>query len=158
MPSLFSFRRNRAAVLSLTAGCDWNHNSSAGIPSAGARVPPREISQAKMLRPFDRLHILRPFKRRWVGTTQLAHAALHLADRFVFMVGHPCLQLPFDEMKLQAWMTDHEYESVRQMQGCMSQLRCADPSAFERAQYMQAVKGTQHLRLADLSRRHSRAS
>jgi hypothetical protein len=26
------------------------------------------------------------------------------------------------------------------MQGSMSQLRCADPSAFERAQYMRAVK------------------
>jgi len=38
------------------------------------------------------------------------------------------------------WMDRHEYESVRQLQGSMSQLRCADPSAFERAQYMRAVK------------------
>jgi dihydroorotate dehydrogenase (fumarate) len=68
-----------------------------------------------------------------------------------------CDHLHFVERKLQAWMTDHEYESVRQMQGCMSQLRCSDPSAFERAQYMQAVKGTQHLQLADLSRRYARA-
>jgi dihydroorotate dehydrogenase (fumarate) len=40
-----------------------------------------------------------------------------------------------------AWMQDHEYESVKQMKGSMSQLRCADPSAFERAQYMRAIKG-----------------
>jgi dihydroorotate dehydrogenase (fumarate) len=43
------------------------------------------------------------------------------------------------------WMEQHEYESVRQMQGSMSQQRCADPSAFERAQYMRAVKSLQHL-------------
>jgi len=41
------------------------------------------------------------------------------------------------------WMEAHEYESVRQMQGSMSQLRCPDPSAFERAQYMRAIKSYQ---------------
>jgi len=55
----------------------------------------------------------------------------------------------FVERQLEQWMADHEYESVHQMQGSMSQLRCADPSAFERAQYMRAVKGTQHLRQDD---------
>jgi dihydroorotate dehydrogenase (fumarate) len=39
------------------------------------------------------------------------------------------------------WMEEHEYESVQQLQGSMSQLRCPDPGAFERAQYMRAVKG-----------------
>ncbi len=42
------------------------------------------------------------------------------------------------------WMDEHEYESVQQMRGSMSQLRCADPGAFERAQYMRAVKGLPH--------------
>ncbi len=42
-------------------------------------------------------------------------------------------------------MEDHEYESVCQMQGSMSQIRCPDPGAFERAQYMRAVKGLQHV-------------
>lgn len=60
------------------------------------------------------------------------------------------------ERQLKQWMEDHEYESVRQMQGSMSQLRCADPSSFERAHYMRAVKGTQYLRLADLTRKSSR--
>jgi len=41
------------------------------------------------------------------------------------------------------WMEDHEYESVHQMRGSMSQLRCSDPSAFERAQYMRAIKSYQ---------------
>lgn len=38
------------------------------------------------------------------------------------------------------WMEVHEYESVRQMKGSMSQRSCQDPGAFERAQYMRAVK------------------
>jgi dihydroorotate dehydrogenase (fumarate) len=43
------------------------------------------------------------------------------------------------------WMEKHEYESVQQMKGSMSQIRCSNPSAFERAQYMKAVKGVQHV-------------
>lgn len=44
------------------------------------------------------------------------------------------------ERGMREWMEDHEYESVRQMQGSISQQHCADPSAFERAQYMRAVQ------------------
>ncbi len=42
-------------------------------------------------------------------------------------------------------MEKHEYESVQQMKGSMSQIRCPNPSAFERAQYMKAVKSVQHV-------------
>jgi dihydroorotate dehydrogenase (fumarate) len=37
------------------------------------------------------------------------------------------------------WMETHEYVSIRQMQGSMSQQNVSDPSAFERAQYMKAI-------------------
>ena len=37
------------------------------------------------------------------------------------------------------WMTDHEYSSVSQMKGSMSQKSVADPAAFERANYMRAL-------------------
>jgi len=37
------------------------------------------------------------------------------------------------------WMEEREYESVTQLQGSMSQLNVADPSSFERAQYMKAL-------------------
>jgi dihydroorotate dehydrogenase (fumarate) len=43
------------------------------------------------------------------------------------------------EGDLSAWLEAHEYDSVSQFQGCMSQLHCPDPSAFERAQYVRAV-------------------
>lgn len=43
------------------------------------------------------------------------------------------------EQEMRQWMEEHEYESVRQMRGCLSQCNCPDPSAFERAQYMRAI-------------------
>jgi len=44
------------------------------------------------------------------------------------------------EKQMVDWMTEHEYESITQLQGSMSQLRCPNPSEFERAQYMKAVQ------------------
>jgi len=40
---------------------------------------------------------------------------------------------------MEAWMEEHEYESVEQMQGSMSQKAVADPSAFERSNYMRVL-------------------
>jgi dihydroorotate dehydrogenase (fumarate) len=44
------------------------------------------------------------------------------------------------EREMREWMEAHEYESVRQMQGSMCQINCADPTAFERGQYMRALQ------------------
>jgi dihydroorotate dehydrogenase (fumarate) len=43
------------------------------------------------------------------------------------------------EEEMVNWMREHEYESVEQLKGSLSHKNCSDPSAFERAQYMQAV-------------------
>jgi dihydroorotate dehydrogenase (fumarate) len=43
------------------------------------------------------------------------------------------------EAELVAWMTEHEYESVRQLRGSASQATVEDPSAFERANYMDVL-------------------
>ncbi|TAK52429.1 MAG: dihydroorotate dehydrogenase-like protein [Bacteroidetes bacterium] len=40
---------------------------------------------------------------------------------------------------LNRWMEEHEYVSVQQMKGSISQRSVADPSAFERANYMKAL-------------------
>ena len=40
---------------------------------------------------------------------------------------------------MEAWMEAHEYVSVEQMQGSMSQKSCADPAEFERANYMKGL-------------------
>ena len=41
--------------------------------------------------------------------------------------------------ELATWMNEHEYESVMQMIGAMSQKHCAEPAAFERANYMKVL-------------------
>lgn len=42
--------------------------------------------------------------------------------------------------ELVAWLSEHEYESVTQMIGAMSQKHCAEPAAFERANYMKMLQ------------------
>jgi dihydroorotate dehydrogenase (fumarate) len=64
------------------------------------------------------------------------------------LLRHGINHLRHVERELREWMEAHEYVSVQQMQGSMSQLRCPDPNAFERAQYMRAVKGMQHIHMA----------
>jgi dihydroorotate dehydrogenase (fumarate) len=43
------------------------------------------------------------------------------------------------EQGLRQWMEEREYESVGQMRGSMSQIHCANPGEFERAQYVRAL-------------------
>jgi dihydroorotate dehydrogenase (fumarate) len=43
------------------------------------------------------------------------------------------------EQELVAWLERHEYESVKQFKGSLSQKNCAAPAEFERAQYMRAI-------------------
>jgi dihydroorotate dehydrogenase (fumarate) len=40
---------------------------------------------------------------------------------------------------LEKWMTVHEYESIQQMRGSLSQKSTAEPAAFERANYMKVL-------------------
>jgi dihydroorotate dehydrogenase (fumarate) len=39
------------------------------------------------------------------------------------------------------WLVEHEYASVRQLQGSLSQRNVAFPAAFERIHYVRAVGG-----------------
>jgi dihydroorotate dehydrogenase (fumarate) len=48
------------------------------------------------------------------------------------------------ETEMSDWLADHDYQSVRQLQGSMSQKHCADPAAFERAQYMRTLLSYRH--------------
>ncbi len=55
--------------------------------------------------------------------------------------GLPRLGQILDEMT--QWMEEHEYDSVEQLQGSMSQMNVAQPSAFERANYMKVLHSWQ---------------
>src|SRR6266516_4024212 len=43
------------------------------------------------------------------------------------------------EMELAAWLKEHNYDSLSDLKGIMSQKNCPDPSAFERAQYVRGL-------------------
>jgi dihydroorotate dehydrogenase (fumarate) len=45
----------------------------------------------------------------------------------------------------QTWMEEHEYISIKQMQGSMSQKSVKDPVAFERANYMKVLNSFREL-------------
>jgi dihydroorotate dehydrogenase (fumarate) len=55
------------------------------------------------------------------------------------LLRHGIPQISVIERDLVAWMEEHEYESVEQLKGSLSQKNCPAPSAFERAQYMRAI-------------------
>jgi dihydroorotate dehydrogenase (fumarate) len=57
------------------------------------------------------------------------------------LIRHGIMQINAIERDLVAWMEEHEYESVSQLKGSLSQKNCAEPTAFERAQYMRAISG-----------------
>ena len=56
------------------------------------------------------------------------------------LLRHGISHIRLIEQGLRQWMEEHEYESVEQMQGSMSQIHCANPGEFERAQYMRALQ------------------
>jgi dihydroorotate dehydrogenase (fumarate) len=47
--------------------------------------------------------------------------------------------------ELENWMKEHEYESIQQMQGSMSQKSVKEPAAFERANYMKVLNSFRDL-------------
>ncbi|MEP7336740.1 MAG: dihydroorotate dehydrogenase-like protein [Acidobacteriota bacterium] len=56
------------------------------------------------------------------------------------LLRHGISHISLIEQGLRQWLEEHEYESVGQMKGSMSQRSCANPSEFERAQYMRALQ------------------
>jgi|ERR1043166_3006452 dihydroorotate dehydrogenase (fumarate) len=55
------------------------------------------------------------------------------------LMRHGIKHISVIERDLRIWLEEHEYNSVEQLQGSLSQEHCDDPSAYERAQYMRAI-------------------
>lgn len=53
-------------------------------------------------------------------------------------------RIPAILQDVQNWMEEHEYESIEQMQGSMSQQAVAEPASFERANYMRVLSSFTH--------------
>ncbi|HXG34782.1 MAG TPA: dihydroorotate dehydrogenase-like protein [Bryobacteraceae bacterium] len=80
------------------------------------------------------------------GGVHTAHDVLKamMAGARVAMMTSALLRHGIDHIRtvlrdLVEWMEEHEYESVRQMQGSMSRRNVPDPSAFSRANYMKVL-------------------
>ncbi|MGF1498307.1 MAG: dihydroorotate dehydrogenase-like protein [Elainellaceae cyanobacterium] len=56
------------------------------------------------------------------------------------LLRHGIEHLQVIEQELTHWLEEHEYASIRQMKGTMSQIHCPNPSEFERVQYMKAIQ------------------
>ena len=54
-------------------------------------------------------------------------------------------QVPAILEDMEKWMIDHEYTSVQQMKGSLSQKSIKEPAAFERANYMKALNSYKYL-------------
>ena len=46
--------------------------------------------------------------------------------------------------EVEVWLDEHEYQSVNQMKGSMSQAAAAEPAAFERANYMKVLSSFEY--------------
>ena len=57
------------------------------------------------------------------------------------IIRHGIPQIAIIERDLIAWLNEHDYESISQLKGSLSQDKCPEPAAFERAQYMKALTG-----------------
>ncbi len=55
------------------------------------------------------------------------------------LLAHGIDRLPAILDELELWLLEHEYQSLAQMRGCMSQRAVAEPAAFERANYMKVL-------------------
>ncbi len=116
-------------------------------------VPSLELSRPSELRlPLRWTAILRP--QLGPGVSLAATSGIHAGTDAIkaLMVGadvamitsallqHGPERLRTIEGELVAWMTEHEYESVDQLRGSASQAAVADPSTYERANYMRTLR------------------
>jgi dihydroorotate dehydrogenase (fumarate) len=53
---------------------------------------------------------------------------------------HGCSRIGAILSDMTAWMEEHEYASIAQMRGSMSQIHVENPTAFERANYMRTLQ------------------
>lgn len=116
----------------------------------------REVSPSMILSHREELRL----PLRWiailkgrVAASLAANSGIYEADDVIkaVMVGADVTQVAATVIKqgpdhirimlkaMKAWMSEFEYESVEQMKGCLSQLNCPDPEAYERSNYMKVL-------------------
>ena len=74
-----------------------------------------------------------------VDTIKAVMAGAHAVQLVSALLQHGPEHLKTVREEMVRWMEEHEYHSLRQMQGSMNLTRCPDPQAFERANYMRVL-------------------
>jgi dihydroorotate dehydrogenase (fumarate) len=67
-------------------------------------------------------------------------AGAHAVQLVSALLRHGPEHLALVRADLARWLEEHEYDSLAQAQGSMSLLRCPDPAAFERANYLHVLQ------------------
>jgi len=105
--------------------------------SADLRLPLRWISilHGRVKADFaltSGVHTHKDVLKAMMAGAKVAMTASHLLHE-----GEQAVGLILNE--LESWMKEREYESIKQMQGSMSQKSVSEPTAFERANYMKVL-------------------
>jgi dihydroorotate dehydrogenase (fumarate) len=75
-----------------------------------------------------------------VDTIKAVMAGAHAVQLVSALLQHGPEHLKTIREEMVRWMEEHEYQSLRQMQGSMNLTRCPDPAAFERANYVRVLQ------------------
>lgn len=67
----------------------------------------------------------------------MAGADVAMVTSALLQNGHRQVAAILDELR--DWMSEHHYESVNQMRGCMNLVNSPDPTAYQRGNYMRAL-------------------
>jgi dihydroorotate dehydrogenase (fumarate) len=78
---------------------------------------------------------------RGTDVVRMLMAGASVTQMVAALLRHGPERLRGIEDELSTWLMEHDVGSVRELQGCMSQQRCANPGDYERAQYLRAVQG-----------------
>jgi dihydroorotate dehydrogenase (fumarate) len=74
-----------------------------------------------------------------VDAIKAVMAGAHAVQLVSALLQHGPERLQTIREEMLRWMEEHEYHSLGQMQGSMNLMRCPDPAAFERANYVRVL-------------------
>jgi dihydroorotate dehydrogenase (fumarate) len=74
-----------------------------------------------------------------VDVVKAVMAGAHATQMVSALLRHGPDHLRLVRGAVQRWLEEHEFESLRQMQGSMNLLRCGDPGSYQRANYVRLL-------------------
>jgi dihydroorotate dehydrogenase (fumarate) len=75
-----------------------------------------------------------------IDAVKAVMSGAHAVQMVAALLIHGPIHLAKVRRELSHWLEEREYESLEQAQGSMSLLRCPDPDAFERGNYMKILQ------------------